>query len=195
MKHAHMLKHIDVDGHHVTATELQRAITKRIHRDVLGHRIVLTSCYGKIKRVAGIDGTSCIYEVPEFVIGVPPYDLSKAVSHVIASLERNGYEVAYMFPRALLISWDVKAGSVSLPLALHAPSAQSCQSPLPPSSLPQPPVPVHSCLLPPPAQSCLLPPPAQPPLPLPAQARAFRPISEFNPTSRFGQGLRLRSAS
>lgn len=173
MTHAHMLKHIDVDGHHVTATELQHALTKRKHRDVLGHRIVLSSCYGKIKRVAGIDGTSCIYEVPEFVMGVPPYDLSKAVSHVIASLERNGYEVAYMFPRALLISWDMKAG---------------LSSPAPPPALVPPPPPLPLLL---PAQSCFLPPPAASQL----REQGFRPISEFNPTSRFGQGLRLRSVS
>lgn len=156
---------------YVTAIELQRALSKRRHRDIVGHTVVLSSCYGKIKRVAGIDGTSCIFEVPEFVMGVPPYDLSKAVTHVIASLERNGYEVAYMFPRALLISWDLE--NINL-----TPLNQSHMNPLPlPLPLPMP-VPF---------------PPASP-LPPIARARAhthmqpavgFRPISDFKPTSRF----------
>lgn len=93
---------------HITAIELQRASSRRMLRSVEGHNVILTRCYSKIKRVAGIDGTSCIFEVPEFVIGVPPYEMCKAVSHVISSLERNGYEVTYMFPRSLLISWDLE---------------------------------------------------------------------------------------
>lgn len=96
------------DMTHVTAIDLQRAMHRRLHRDVQGHKVVLGRCYRKIKRVAGIDETSCIYEIPEFVVGVPPFEMSKAVSHVIHDLERNGYEVAYMFPRSLLISWDLE---------------------------------------------------------------------------------------
>lgn len=95
-------------AHQITALELQRALHKRRHRDVQGHALVLASCYRKIKRVAAVDSTSCIFEVPEFVIGAPPFELSTAVSYVISSLERNGYMVAYMFPRALLISWDLE---------------------------------------------------------------------------------------
>lgn len=93
----------------MTAIELQRARSGRRQRGVEGHVIVVTRCYGKIKRVAAVDGTSCIYEVPEFVIGVPPYDMCSAVNHLIESLERNGYLVTYMFPRSLLISWDLEA--------------------------------------------------------------------------------------
>lgn len=93
---------------HVTALELQRSISRRKDKDVQGHTVVLSRCYGKLKRVAGINETSCIFEIPEFVIGVPPFEMSKAVTHVIKSLERNGYEVAYMFPRALFISWDLE---------------------------------------------------------------------------------------
>lgn len=116
-------QHQQQHQHHVTAIELQRALSKRRHRDVLGHVVILSSCYGKIGRVAGIDGTSCIFEVPEFVIGVPPYDLSRAVSHVIASLERNGYEVSYMFPRALLISWDLERRGCTVQDPVTAPVA------------------------------------------------------------------------
>lgn len=95
-----------VQERHVTAVELQKSMLQKKIRDVHGHSSILSSCYRKIKRVAGIDETSCLFEVPEFVMGCPPFDLSRAVSHVMTSLEHNGFTVAYMFPRALLISWD-----------------------------------------------------------------------------------------
>lgn len=171
----------------VTAIELQRALSKRKHRDVQGHLVVLSSCYNKITRVAGIDATSCIYEVPEFVIGVPPYDLSKAVTHVITSLERNGYEVAYMFPRALFISWDLEGRLCPS----HPPL-----SPLPLLPLP-PPVPSPLSLQPASqslghsrtrVSSSSAAPPTQLSTPLPAiplTNNLYRPISEFRPNGRF----------
>lgn len=95
-----------VQERQVTAVELQKAMHTKKLKHVHGHASILSSCYRKIKRVADVDETSCLFEVPEFVMGVPPFDLSRAVSHVMSNLESNGFTVAYMFPRALLISWD-----------------------------------------------------------------------------------------
>lgn len=113
-------------AHQITALELQRASHKRRHRDVQGHALVLASCYRKIKRVAAVDCTACIFEVPEFVIGAPPFDLSTAVSYVISSLERNGHTVSYMFPRTLLISWDLEGSGLST--KMQSPPPQATQS-------------------------------------------------------------------
>lgn len=176
-------------AHQITALELQRAHHRRRHRDVQGHALVLASCYRKIKRVAAVDSTSCIYEVPEFVIGAPPFDLSTAVSYVISSLERNGYTVSYMFPRALLISWDLEGSrnvATSRQAQTQLPSRESRESSSHPPSAPAavaPPFPPHPQMTVPMLDFDLQMPPLIPQMA--PRTTTFKPIAEFKPSGRF----------
>jgi Family of unknown function (DUF5759) len=46
-----------------------------------------------------------VYEVPPFVAGLPPYDVSDCTRHVARVLRRNGYFVE-TFDHVIYISWD-----------------------------------------------------------------------------------------
>jgi len=47
----------------------------------------------------------CFYVVPEFMFGVPRYDVTTCVSYVMEKLEDNGFAVKYTHPNLLFISW------------------------------------------------------------------------------------------
>lgn len=47
----------------------------------------------------------CFYVVPEFIFGVPRYDVATCVSYVIERLQENGFVVKYTHPNLLFISW------------------------------------------------------------------------------------------
>lgn len=47
----------------------------------------------------------CFYVVPEFMFGVPRYDVQTCVSYVMEKLEENGFVVKYTHPNLLFISW------------------------------------------------------------------------------------------
>lgn len=122
----------------VTVYELYNAMRERQERHVETFAIVLDRVYARIRKYAEVNRLDCVYEVPEFVVGRPLYDVSRCVKHVLNHLELNGFRVRYFFPRFLHISWDVsqkqesqqatvgaEPGAVSpTPLATHAPEAR-----------------------------------------------------------------------
>ena len=43
--------------------------------------------------------------VPEVIIGVPKYDQGACIAYIVDKLKTNGFNVKYMHPNTLLISW------------------------------------------------------------------------------------------
>lgn len=59
------------------------------------------------------NNNSCVYEVPEFLIGSPLYELNECINYLIKKLTENGFYVRYFFPRVLYISWALSQESVA----------------------------------------------------------------------------------
>ena len=68
---------------------------------------ILDKCHKTIKRSIEILRTNqhCFFEIPEFVIGYPLYDLNECIQYIVQKLTTNGFYVKYFFPRVLYISW------------------------------------------------------------------------------------------
>lgn len=47
----------------------------------------------------------CFYVVPEFMFGVPRYDVATCISYIMEQLQENGFVVKYTHPNLLFISW------------------------------------------------------------------------------------------
>lgn len=47
----------------------------------------------------------CWFVVPEVIIGVPKYDQASCIAYLIDKLKTNGFNVRYIHPNALFISW------------------------------------------------------------------------------------------
>jgi hypothetical protein len=47
----------------------------------------------------------CWYLVPEVVIGVPKYDQGACIAYLLNKLKDNGFNVRYIHPNTLFISW------------------------------------------------------------------------------------------
>ena len=80
--------------HDVNQLDLFNKILNRIHV-----RIKTTS---KQKT----DEQFCWYLVPEMIIGVPKYDQAACIAYVINKLQTNGFNVRYIHPNTLFISWS-----------------------------------------------------------------------------------------
>lgn len=71
------------------------------------YKTILNRVHTKIKLTARQkhDEQHMFYVVPEFVLGVPRYDVGTCISYIITKLEENGFVTKYTHPNLLFISW------------------------------------------------------------------------------------------
>jgi hypothetical protein len=68
---------------------------------------ILNRIHVKIKTTSRLkmDERFCWFIVPEIIIGVPKYDQAGCIAYLIDKLKDNGFNVRYIHPNALFISW------------------------------------------------------------------------------------------
>jgi len=86
--------------------ELQKEISKKKERRTRSFDKVLEICHNKIKEASKKELTNIYFDVPEYVIGLPMYNLSNCIEHIVRCLKENGFHVQYYFPKYIYISWD-----------------------------------------------------------------------------------------
>ena len=68
---------------------------------------ILNRIHVKIKTISRqkIDEQFCWFLVPEIIIGVPKYDQAACIAYLIDKLKINNFNVRYIHPNMLFISW------------------------------------------------------------------------------------------
>ena len=69
---------------------------------------VLELCHKKIIASSDNKKTRIFYEVPDFMVGFPLYDINECITHVMQSLKTNGFLTIYYFPKYIYVSWDLE---------------------------------------------------------------------------------------
>tara|TARA_Y100000590_G_C15685307_1_gene1001377 strand:- start:212 stop:784 length:573 start_codon:yes stop_codon:yes gene_type:complete len=84
----------------------QRKITEE-HKIKIYQKI-LARVHSKIKIVARTRNNKrfCFFLLPEFVLGIPRYNIEICTSYVITKLLENGFKIKYTYPNLLFISWS-----------------------------------------------------------------------------------------
>ena len=73
---------------------------------------ILQQCHCRIKYHSKFEKTTCFFAIPEFIIGVPLFDVYELRQYVINSLEKNGFKLMYLHPNWLMIDWTAKKKSL-----------------------------------------------------------------------------------
>jgi hypothetical protein len=68
---------------------------------------ILNRIHVRIKTISRqkMDEQFCWFVVPEVIIGVPKYDQGACVAYLMDILKENGFNVRYIHPNTLFISW------------------------------------------------------------------------------------------
>lgn len=74
---------------------------------------ILKKIHDRIRCCAKKEETYCFYQIPEFIFGVPLYNINDLRKYLINSLEKNGFKLLYMEPNWLFISWEVKQPTIN----------------------------------------------------------------------------------
>lgn len=69
------------------------------------YKKVLEKCHHRIIIISKQGGSNCIYIIPEFMYGIPRYDIFGCAEYIISKLKKNGFLVAYVHPNFLYIDW------------------------------------------------------------------------------------------
>lgn len=85
--------------------DLHKAIQQRQEKKKDSFNRVLELCFKKIETCAKLHHIGCFFDVPEFLIGYPLFNLNECIIYVYNSLVKNGFHVKYIFPRILYITW------------------------------------------------------------------------------------------
>jgi len=93
--------------------ELYSTINQKTLKRMELYDSILKKCHSRILYNSGLQRTYCFYQVPEFVIGTPLYDIIELRNYVMNSLKTNGFDILYVEPNWLFIYWNVK-GAKSL---------------------------------------------------------------------------------
>ena len=84
----------------------RRKITEE-HKIKIYQRI-LSRVHTKIKTTSRMRNNDkfCFFLIPEFVLGIPRYNLVNCTSYIIEKLIDNGFMIKYTHPNLLFISWQ-----------------------------------------------------------------------------------------
>ena len=69
---------------------------------------ILKKIHNRIKYYAKMEKMHCFYQIPEFIIGKPLYNINDLRDYIINSLKKNGFKLVYIDPNWLFISWEMK---------------------------------------------------------------------------------------
>jgi hypothetical protein len=87
------------------ASEARNALhTRRASAQTAFHP-VLRMCDAKIRTAVSHLQEGCRFDVPEFILGVPRYDLHDCIRAVMTHLVQHGFRVHFFYPRTLAIRW------------------------------------------------------------------------------------------
>lgn len=68
---------------------------------------ILKKVHNRILYNANLEKTYCFFQIPEFIIGVPLYNVSDLKNYLITSLKKDRFTLIYVEPNWLFISWEL----------------------------------------------------------------------------------------
>lgn len=88
--------------------ELHRKMNEQNEKKSVCYDKVLELCHKRIISNTEKNKTSLMFDFPEYIVGMPLFDLNMCIEHVYKHLIIDGFCVHYHFPKGLYISWDLE---------------------------------------------------------------------------------------
>jgi len=75
---------------------------------------LLEKCYIRVKNAAENDNTYFLYSIPDFILGMPSYNLAYCAAYIIFDLQKNGFTAKFFNPNVIFITWSYEQPSYLL---------------------------------------------------------------------------------
>ena len=97
----------------INMKELYSTINGKNLKRIELYDTILKKCHSRILYNSNLQRTYTFYQIPEFIIGMPLYNIVELRTYMMNSLRNNGFELLYIEPNWLFIYWNIK-GSKNL---------------------------------------------------------------------------------
>lgn len=78
------------------------------------YEAISSRCFKKIKETSLSEGTFCFYKLPEYIPGLPIYNMTECVIFLLNILKEKGFKSRYIDGFMLYISWNLPKPSLRL---------------------------------------------------------------------------------
>lgn len=98
----------------INIDDLHNVNVRRAKKRLEIYDSVLQKCHQKIKKTSLMPkgSTFCFYIIPNYVFGIPLYDVNSCILYLVQCLTKNGFYIAYTHPNLLYISWHERTNSI-----------------------------------------------------------------------------------
>ena len=88
--------------------ELYERTRETSQTKVKTYQKILARIHTRIKAISRQRNNNkfCMFVIPEFILGIPRYDIAECTNYVIEKLTENGFQIKYTYPNLLFISWQ-----------------------------------------------------------------------------------------
>lgn len=80
---------------------------KRLERESSLKDKIIKNIKDRIKNYATHGQMKCLFQVPSFIFGHPPYEVGEMTLYIVNKLDSEGFYIEVYPNNSLLISWDV----------------------------------------------------------------------------------------
>lgn len=81
---------------------------KKVEREIEVKNKLYQQLISKIQTYAKQTLTKCVYTVPNFIYGYPPFDTNEMKDYITKKLINDGFRVYILQNGNIFISWDIK---------------------------------------------------------------------------------------
>ena len=120
----------------INVDELRNKYRNKCNMRMKIYEKLLEKCYIRIKNSFENSDTFCLYPIPDFILGMPSYNLAYCAAYIIFDLNKNGYTTKFYNPNVILIKWDYEQPSYLLENTPHSITLQQTKLLMPPTSNP-----------------------------------------------------------
>jgi hypothetical protein len=78
------------------------------------YKKIASKCFKKIKETSVNEGTFCFYRIPEYIPGLPIYNITECVMFILNLLKDKGFKARYCDGFYIYISWNIPKPNLKL---------------------------------------------------------------------------------
>ena len=97
----------NVDKFNFSINEIHKNHKEREKRRLEIYDKILIRCLKKVKESSSKEDTYCFFEMPEYLPGMPLYNMTECLMYILNLLKQKGFNARYVDPFLIYIMWNL----------------------------------------------------------------------------------------